>query len=205
MSDDHARLSRPSHWESRYVEGTTPWDLGAPPEVIDRLAREVESPARVLVPGAGYGHDAIGWARAGHDAVAADFAPSAVAGARDRAAQQGLDSFRAEVVDVFEPPTAWLGSFDVVSEQTLLCAIDPTRRAAYVEAIASVLRPGGQLFAILWNNGSEGGPPFDLTPQIVRPLLETHFDVDGVEWLEPGEHPRPGQFLVRARRRHGDR
>lgn len=200
MADEPKRLSDPNYWQGRYEEGSAHWDLGAPPPVVMRLAREFATPVKVLVPGAGSGHDAFGWARAGHETTAFDFAPAAVDRARGLAVEQGL-AVDLAVADAFALPADWRGRFDVVFEQTLLCAIDPARRGEYVDAMADVLAPGGSLLAVLWNHGNSGGPPYDLTPEIVRPLLATRFEVDAMEPLAPGEHPRAGQFLVRARPR----
>ena len=74
-------------WNDRYAEGSTGWDLGEAPPVVHRVSQDVvearrsqdsATPPRVLVPGCGRGHDAIGWAQAGATATGLDFAPLAL-------------------------------------------------------------------------------------------------------------------------------
>ena len=96
MSDDASErtLGDAAGWNRRYEENTARWDLGAAPPVLVQFIASLDGPREgartVLVPGAGYGHDAIAWARAGYEVTAVDFAPLAVEGARARAAEQGV-------------------------------------------------------------------------------------------------------------------
>jgi hypothetical protein len=79
-------VNRSENWDARYAAGRTGWDLGAAALALDRLLSDLpKGSERVLVPGAGFGHDAIAWAKAGRDVVAVDFAAQAVEGMRERA------------------------------------------------------------------------------------------------------------------------
>ena len=193
MSDEDRNLGDPDGWNRRYEEGTAKWDLGATPPVVRRLAAAEEGPRRVLVPGAGYGHDALGWAAAGHEVVAVDFAPLAVAGMKERAAAAGL---RMEVLeaDVRDLPAEVLGTFDLIWEQTCLCALYPEMREAYVASMAKALKPGGRWLGLMWNNGFEGGPPYDMAPDVVKPLMEAH--LEPVEWREVSDALRQVERLA---------
>ena len=111
----------------------------------------------MLVPGAGYGHDAIAWARHGAEVTAVDFAPLAIAGLHERASKAHVH-VQAMQADLFALPAELDARFDVVWEQTCLCAIDPARRPEYVSAMARVLVPAGTLYALLWNHGRERRP-----------------------------------------------
>ena len=52
------------------------------------------------------------------------------------------------------------------------CAIDPARRAEYVEILAAILKPGGWLLACFFPMGDKpGGPPFGVSEAEVRRLL----------------------------------
>ena len=187
-------LSDPDRWNQRYAEGTTGWDLGAEAHALKQLLAELpREPVHVLVPGAGFGHDALAWAQHGAHVVAVDFAPLAVMGLKERAerAQVSLDAVEA---DLFALPEAWDGRFDVVWEQTCLCAIDPGRRGEYVHAMKRVLRPGGVLYALLWNHGREGGPPHDLPESVARELFRGAFEVKQVKPIQGST--RAGEYLM---------
>ena len=192
-------VSNPDGWNQRYAEGTTGWDLGKEAHALAQLLTErARGPERVLVPGAGFGHDAIAWARHGAQVVAVDFAPLAIMGLKERAreAQVALEAVEA---DLFALPEAWAGSFDVVWEQTCLCAIDPARRGEYVQAMHRMLRPGGTLYALLWNHGREGGPPHDLPEPVARELFREHFEVTSVTQVEGSA--RQGEYLMTLAKR----
>jgi SAM-dependent methyltransferase len=192
-------LSDPDRWNQRYAEGNTGWDLGTEAHALSELLRDLPArPMRVLVPGAGFGHDAIAWARHGAEVVAVDFAPLAVLGLRERAARAGV-RMQAMEADIFALPEAWNESFQVVWEQTCLCAIDPARRGEYVQAMQRMLEPGGTLYALLWNHGREGGPPHDLPEPVARKLFRDHFDVQTVRAVQGST--RTGEYLMTLVRR----
>lgn len=162
-----------ARWEARWRDGDTPWDLGGPsPGLLVALEGPLggATPLRVLVPGAGGGHDAIALARHGHDVTALDLSPTALATARQRAATAGVRIAFVEG-DILVTDPARRARFDRVFEHTCFCAIEPNRRDDYVRGVAEALAPRGLVVAVLWQNGREGGPPFDVTPADV----ERHF------------------------------
>jgi methyl halide transferase len=192
-----------AYWNGRYVEGRTGWDLGGPPAALIRVIRALSTPParlRVLVPGAGRGHDALAWAEAGHEVTAADFAPLAVAAMREAAAARGLPLAVREA-DIFALPDDFAGAFDVVWEQTCFCAIPPDRRPDYARAMAACLAPGGQLVGLFWAHGREGGPPFDVQRDHVRAALGGRFTIvamDDVPDSPPGRSPELLAWLRRS-------
>ncbi len=148
-------------WAQRYAEGTTGWDLGGPaPALVSLLATIEDKPLRVLIPGCGFAHDAIAWARAGHDALGVDYAEAAVVGARANAERQGV-AIEVQQADFFDLPAELDGTFDAVWEQTCYCAIHPSQRDAYVEVCARLLKPGARYYGILWNHAAHSKQPPD--------------------------------------------
>ncbi len=193
---------RPHDWEGRYRSGDTPWDLGGPPPVLLQVLERHPARTRVLrvlVPGAGTGHDAIAWARAGHRVVAIDIAPAAVARARENVRRAGV-SVEVLLADLFALPARLAGAFDVVWEQTCFCAIPPERRPEYVDAMASVLRPGGSFHGLFWNHGRPGGPPYDVTVGEVRASFAPRFVEVSVEPVVESVPTRRHEFLAVYRR-----
>jgi SAM-dependent methyltransferase len=194
-------------WEQRYREGRTAWDLGGPPPVLVRTIGRAQVDAgpwrlppgaAVLVPGSGFGHDALAWARAGFRVTALDVAPSAVRGLADRAARTGLP-VDVRLADFLDLSADLRGQFDVVWEQTCLCALDPGRRAAYVRSAAAALRPGGLYLGLFWNHGQAGGPPYDLAPETVRALFGPAFEEAALETVPDSPPGRSNEFTFAAR------
>ncbi len=205
VSDDEGPMSKepmscPSDWEGRYQADDTPWNLGrASPHLEALIVSIAETGLRVLVPGAGHGHDAVAWARAGHVVTALDIAPSAVDAGREVMEAAGV-SFDWLLGDLLALPEDFLGAFDLVWEQTCLCALPPERRSDYARAVASVLRPGGMFRALLWEHGKDGGPPWSLTGDIARDVLGEHFEIEAVEPVPDWIDVRWNEFVVTGRR-----
>jgi SAM-dependent methyltransferase len=186
-------------WERRYAEGSTPWNLGAPPPALLLLLEALEHPLAFLVPGAGHGHDAVALAAAGHVVTALDIAPSAVRLARETAARARV-AVDVRLGDVRHPERDLEARFDAIWEQTCFCALEPEDRGPYVRAMARVLRPGGLYFGLFWNHGRPGGPPYDVTAALARAAFEPCFEILE-ERPVPSAAPRSRETLFRMRRR----
>lgn len=192
----------PTDWESHYQSGEIPWEKGAPsPGLVDYLAaHRVEG--RVLVPGCGLGHDVRALAAQGAEVIGLDIAPSAVEAAGRIPTATGE---RYELGNLFDLPPAMRGGFDWVWEHTCFCAIDPSMRTAYVEAVHGALRSGGHLLAIFYldpgNPSREEGPPFEVSVGELDRLFLPHFELVR-EWLPENAYAgREGREWMRVLRR----
>ena len=144
------------YWNRRYQESATGWDLGqvSPPikEYVDQL---VDKTIRILIPGCGNAHEAEYLHQQGFTNVhLLDFA------------REPLVEFKKRVIDF---PKAHLhhddffehqGEYDLILEQTLFCAINPSTRNNYVKTVKRLLTPKGKLVGLLFNVDSQDGPPF---------------------------------------------
>lgn len=188
----------PTDWEAQYQKGETPWDKGGPsPGLLDALAVEPLR-GRVLVPGCGAGHDVRAIAPQAEEVIGIDIAPSAIEVAR-RFPRVGREHY--EHADLFSLPAEMRGSFDWVWEHTCFCAIDPTMRKAYVEAVAGALRPGGKLLAVFYldpgNASPDEGPPFEVSVAELDRLFLPRFTLIR-EWLPLHAYPgREGREWMR--------
>ncbi len=156
-------VNSPAFWEEVYQGGRAGWDLGGPTPVFRRLLdRGQFSPGKIIVLGAGRGHDAREFARRGFQVTAVDFAADAV---RDmRALADPHAPVEILQADIFDLPRALDGTFDYVLEYTCFCAIDPTRRAEYADLVARLLKPGGIYIALVFPlDDHKGGPPFAIS------------------------------------------
>ena len=153
-SDTHHR----ARWEKRYQDGKTAWDRGQPsPALVAALAAMPQPPARVLVPACGQGHEVIYLADQGYQVTGVDFAPSAVSALKKALSDENL---RAEILeqDLFswdpgEP-------FDIIYEQTAICALEPALWARYAERLHAWTKPGGVIIGLFMQTHRDGGPPW---------------------------------------------
>ena len=157
MSDD---VNFPDKWEANYELGTDGWDLGGPTPTFSQLASNGQfTPGRMIVLGAGRGHDAREFARHGFRVDAVEFAADAAD------AMRAMNDSQAPVLiyqtDMFQLPSDLNGQYDYVLEYTCMCAIDPNRRDEYADLVARLLKPGGIYIDLAFPiDHHAGGPPF---------------------------------------------
>jgi len=146
----------PEFWSDRYQTLNTGWDLGtiSPPikEYIDQLE---DKSIRILIPGCGNAHEAEYLYELGFTNVhVLDFVKEPLADFKNRV--KDFPEAHLHQDDFFEH----VGQYDLILEQTLFCAIDPSLRQDYVATVNRLLTPKGKLVGLLFNRLFEGGPPF---------------------------------------------
>lgn len=169
MTED---VSSARKWEADYAGHTDGWDLGGPTPVFQRLVSSRQfSPGRMIVLGAGRGHDARLFARHGFQVTAVDFASQAVQEMHRLADPAAPVEILQQ--DIFTLPETLNHSFEYVLEYTCFCAIDPTRRAEYADLIRRLLKPNGIYIDLAFPlDRREGGPPFAVTEAEIFDLFE---------------------------------
>lgn len=193
----------PEAWDARYAAADIPWDIGAvsPPLVHFHLDGALPKERRVLVPGCGSGYEIAFLADAGYLAVGVDFSRAAIVAAqRTIENRSGAQAFLA---DLLAPGGFSFGPFDWAFDQTFFCAIVPARRVGYAGAMARLIRPGGEIWALSFRVPPAGGPPFDSTPEEYSELMQgSGFELVERRLLEAESHParRGRETLVRMRR-----
>lgn len=197
-------------WETRYQTGDTQWEKGAPaPGLVEFLREHKDLPrGTVVVPGCGFGHDVRAWASFGFTAYGYDLAPSAVKNAQARTEEWMAANPSATPTDTpYDPktnaPSFGLGDFladdppfrfDYVFEHTLFCAINPTDRDRYVEAVLRWLKPGGTYVAINYII-CDGEPPFPVGREELWQRFRPHFHLID-QWIPRSYHNRTGRELM---------
>jgi methyl halide transferase len=174
-------------WESRYRDGTSGWERhGLNPAFLAWRNRGTLAPCRILIPGGGRSLEPMALAEAGFDVTVVDAAPSAVAMQRAHFERLKLPA-RAEQADLF----AWDpdAPFDVIYDQTCLCALPPGLWPSYARRLHRWLRPDGSLFILFMQSDRPSGPPFHCDLNAMRHL----FGAPGWRWADalpdPIEHP----------------
>lgn len=189
-------------WDSRWVDGNTPWDMGqpSPPMVSAVEAGLLTPPGRVLVPGVGAGHDARFLASCGFEVTGIDLSDTAIGKARALAAEDDID-LTLQNADLLALPASYR-DFDGVFEHTCFCAIHPSLRDDYVNAVADVLRPGGILLGVFFVFTTEEGPPFGSSEVELRERFGRRFDIGVAKWADNSAERRDGlEMLFQMTRR----
>jgi SAM-dependent methyltransferase len=163
--------------------GTPPWDIGRPQPAVVRLEEAGEIVGRVVDLGCGTGENACYLAGRGHVVRGIDFAPTAVAKAREKAAARGLTA-TFEVGNALElrapRPRA-----DALVDCGLFHTFGDADRPRYAASVARVLRAGGRVFVLCFCDhepAAWGGPR-----RVTRAELRATFD-DGwrERWIREG-------------------
>jgi SAM-dependent methyltransferase len=144
-------------WDASYHDGPAPWDVGHPQPAIVRLASEGGFAGAVLDAGCGTGENALHLASLGLSVLGVDVAETALAIARAKAAERGIDvDFAA--ADAFQLER--LGRrFETVLDCGLFHAFDGDERPAYVASLASVTEHSGTLYVLCFSDdGPDTGP-----------------------------------------------
>lgn len=179
-------------WQSRYDEGATGWDVGtvsAPLKAyIDQLTGKQ---LRILIPGCGFGHEALYLYEQGFSHITViDLIDDALLPLRRKA--PSVHCITGDFFDLHAP-------FDLILEQTLFCAIDPSQRRRYIGHIASLLVPGGKYAGVMFNRTFEEGPPFGGNAEEYATYLEPNFSSFTLEPCYNSIEPRKGtEVFVKA-------
>jgi SAM-dependent methyltransferase len=145
-------------WDGVVGAAALPWGRAGSPAVAV-LAQRLQPNGRVLVPGCGYGRNALALAQRGLRVAAYDFSDLAIARAR---ADFGDPRIDYGVRDILDPPA---GPFDGVFCHFLLHLFRAPERQRIVATLADALTPGGLLLATglstscsFYGNGEELEP-----------------------------------------------
>jgi SAM-dependent methyltransferase len=149
-----------AEWERAYAgERRAPWDIGRPQPVFVALANAGEIESAVLDSGCGSGENALMLSERGLQVVGVDVAPTAIAGARDKAAERGL-SVEFLVGDVLNLVQVTGGTgqprFATVIDSGCFHVFDDTDRARYVQSLAAVVQPVGVVHMLCFSDEVPG-------------------------------------------------
>jgi methyl halide transferase len=185
-----------NYWKNRWQTESTPWDAGEATtpirEFVDYLVeKNTDRNLRILIPGAGSGHEAIYFYR--HDfynITVCDWAEEAIEKLKKQLPE--LKKSQLIVGDFFD----LTGTFDIIIEQTFFCAIDPTLRPKYAQKCFELLDTEGSIYGVLFNqNFPFQGPPFGGTVEEYRYYFEPYFEIHSLNECKNSIKPRMGTEL----------
>jgi SAM-dependent methyltransferase len=143
-------------WDASYHDGSAPWDIGTPQPALVRLAAEGGLAGAVLDAGCGTGENALHIASLGLPVLGVDVAETALAIAREKADDRGIevefasaDAFQLERLE---------RTFATVWDCGLFHTFDGEERPRYVASLASVTEHDGTLYVLCFSDGPDTGP-----------------------------------------------
>lgn len=179
------------HFDDLYAS-RPPWDIGRPQPAIAALAESGALRGRVLDIGCGTGEQTLLAAALGLDATGVDWAASALRAAEAKARDRGLAVrfLRQDVMRLAELNEV----FDTALDVLVMHAFTAADRAAYLEQVHAVLRPGGRFFVLCY--ADRQAPDVTVPHAMSRPDVESCFAADG--WRLSSVRPAVSESTVYA-------
>jgi SAM-dependent methyltransferase len=141
-------------WDASYRSGSAPWDIGRPQPAIEHLARAGAFVGDVLDAGCGTGENALHIASLGLRVLGIDVAETALALAREKAADRDLDA-EFVVADALHLERLD-GAFETVLDCGLFHTFGEDERRDYVSSLSSVINRGGHLYVLCFSDVGAG-------------------------------------------------
>lgn len=164
-----------SLFDDAYKSRTAPWVIGEPQPAIVELERTGAITSTVLDVGCGAGEHTILLAGLGYDVLGIDFAPHAIAQARETAAAKGVDA-RFEVGDAMN----LTGRYDTIVDSALFHIFDDADRVRYVRSLHSACAPGGVVYVLALSDRGRGFGP-QVSEQVIREAFAEGWALESVD------------------------
>jgi methyl halide transferase len=184
-----------AYWNQKYDQKTNPgWDIGYPsPTFTDYIDQLTDKNIRILVIGAGFGHEVEYLYRKGFiKTYYLDFSAFAVNAFKHRVPDFPLSHILIE--DFFEH----LEKYDLILEQTFFCSIPRFQRWNYVKKVHELLYDNGKLVGLLFNyDFGKEHPPFGGSKEEYCLLFKSCFNFMYFETAYNSIKPRKGrEFFI---------
>lgn len=180
------------YWSERYRCGQTGWDAGAITtplkEYIDQLTnKDIE----ILIPGAGNAYEAEYLFKSGcKNVTVPDISIDPLENLKTRVPDWPEEQLVQ--VNFFEHT----GRYDLILEQTFFCALHPSQRPAYAAKMHELLKPGGRLAGVLFNDPlHDDEPPFGGNAEEYKAYFAPYFAFQAFESCYNSIPPRAGREL----------
>jgi len=158
-------------WDASYHHGPAPWDIGRPQQAIARLVSQRAFASAVLDAGCGTGEHALLIASLGFSVLGVDVAETALAIARQKARDRGVE---AEFAAADALHLDRLGrKFQTVLDCGLFHAFEGAERTEYVASVASVTATGATLYVLCFSDGAPDTGPHPVSEQELRAAFPT--------------------------------
>ena len=168
-------------FDKAYETRTAPWVIGEPqPAVVDLADRGLLG-GRILDIGCGLGEHTILLAGRGHPVLGVDYAPHAIAQARENAAARGVAA-RFREADAMDMDAILDGAapFDTILDSAVFHIFDdPAERARYVAGLHRGCRPDGYLHLLALSDAGRGFGP-QVSETVIRSAFADGWEVEAL-------------------------
>lgn len=182
-----------NYWEQRYLDKDTGWDARQITTPLKEYVDQLDDPKmEILIPGAGNGYEAEYLFRKGftHTYVI-DLSQIPLGNLKNRCPE--FPDAQLLEGDFFELKEH---TFDLILEQTFFCALDPRKRAAYAEKMHGLLKSGGRLAGVLFDDAlNQDKPPFGGNKEEYISYFRPWFEFRHFETCYNSIPPRAGREL----------
>ena len=136
------------YWTQRYQEGATGWDVGEATRPLRTFIDQiVDRDTKILIPGSGNAYEAAYLHRRGFAEVyVLDISAYPL-----QAFRQQCPDFPEEHL-VHQDFFTHQSEYDLILEQAFFCALPPVFRPQYARKMHELLRNGGQLVGVLFDD-----------------------------------------------------
>ena len=168
-------------WDASYRDGPAPWDVGQPQPAVVRLAAQGGFAGAVLDAGCGTGENALHVASLGLPVLGVDVAETALAIARAKAGDRGIE---AEFAFADALHLERLGRrFSTVLDCGLFHSFNGDERPGYVASLASVTQHGATLYVVCFSDEGPGTGPHPVSQDELRAAFNpgTGWNVAAIE------------------------
>jgi cyclopropane fatty-acyl-phospholipid synthase-like methyltransferase len=175
-------------------DSTPPWDIGRPQSDLAAAFDELELRGSAIDLGCGTGEHVLALVRRrGVEAWGIDSTPAAIAAARAKARERGIE--RAQFIEGDALAVDALGRlFDTVIDCGLFHVLSETERRRYIEQLGRVVPRGGLHLMLGFASNSSGFGPRGYSPEELRAYF-------GVGWIE--RFIRPAGYETNATKPDG--
>lgn len=181
-----------SFWEDRYIKSETGWDIGYISTPLKTYFDQLtDRTIKILLPGGGNGYEVEYLFRNGFKQVyLLDWA------------LKSLTNFKRRV---HEFPDSQLinenffkhdSRYDLIMEQTFFCAIEPALRGHYARHVHTLLKPGGRLVGVLFDDPlNSDHPPFGGNRKEYLTYFKPYFEIRNFDTCYNSVESRAGREL----------
>lgn len=173
-------------WQNRYDAAQTGWDIGNVSRPIKEYIDQLHNKdIRILIPGCGNAYEgSYLWQLGFKNVFLLDFANTPKENFFKRHPEFPKEQWLS--MDLFDLNE----EFDLILEQTLFCALDPSLRMLYAQKVSSLLPQGGKLVGLLFDRDFEGGPPFGGSRSEYLNYFQVYFKTVEMEKCHNSIEPR---------------
>ena len=167
-----------SEFDEAYTSGRPPWDISQPQPAFVALAEAGRITGKVLDVGCGTGENALFLCQRGLDVLGLDLSPVAIVEARMKAQARGVVArfVAGNALDLLSLEE----TFDTVIDSGLLHILSDADRARLVAGLYAVLRSGGYLHLLAFNEHASWPGPRRLTQAEIRTAFEQGWEVEAI-------------------------